>query len=100
MKRLDPGIHLSPAQASLTRMGVKMPETATTEQAIKIAMAQQAMSLRHDLNMCIGGLLHETVIKADGVSQRIVARYQGYEELRERFGCPNHLMETHHEEAA
>lgn len=90
LKVLPNGIHLSPAQASLERSGLKLPPTATTEQAVKMALVQQAMSLRHDLNMCIGGLLHETSITPAGVTQRIVARYPGYEALREEFGCPNH----------
>lgn len=89
VEAMTAGIHLSPNAATLVRAGVTLPRTATREQAIKMAMAQHALSQKFDLNMCIGGLLHETTVTHDGVERRIVAKYPGYEVLAAEFGCPN-----------
>jgi len=89
VKLLPPGVHINPNAASLGRSNTPLPPTVTRQQAIKIAMAQQAVSLKFDLNMCIGGLLHETTVTRDGVVREIVAQYVGYAALAEQFGCPN-----------
>ena len=92
LKELAPGIHLAPTE-NFERAGVRLPPTATRQQAIKLAMMQQAVPKKHNIGICIGGLLQETTVTRDGIGQSIVARYPGYAELRDKFGCPHALAD-------
>lgn len=51
------------------------PADITTDQAIRLAMLQQAIVRKHGMVLCVGGDLHESVVDADGARDRVVASY-------------------------
>lgn len=84
---LDRGLHLHPAPGS-----AKVPPPPRNHEAamVKLALAQHAvMEKREFRDMCIGGVMHLTEVNRDGVAQRIVGLYPGYDGHAAQFGDPN-----------
>ncbi|HEY8947388.1 MAG TPA: hypothetical protein VIM56_00745 [Rhizomicrobium sp.] len=67
---LVPGVYLAP---SLGRHDIR--SDLSDEQLLKIAILQQEISLRHKLNMCVGGDIEIATIDASGVSVRTLGEY-------------------------
>lgn len=78
------GVHLWPGSTRL-----QLPATATDAQMVKAAMVQHRIQQSFGLPICIGGVLHRTVVTRDGISQEIAAVYPDYDDHAAQLGDPN-----------
>lgn len=67
---LEPGVYLAPTLGSH-----EIPAALTEEQIIKIALLQQSLSLKYNLNMCVGGDIELATVGSGGVSIRKIGEY-------------------------
>lgn len=81
---IGPGIHLQPSPGS----SVKLPNVATQDTMVKLALAQHRVAKHFNMPMCIGGLMHLTTVTTYGAERRIVGAYPDYEDLKKQFDCP------------
>lgn len=79
---IEPGIHLMPAPRIV---GVVLPDHATDEQMIKLALMQYRVQEKFDFKCCVGGLMHMTEVNRGGVTQKVVGRYPDYDLQYSRF---------------
>jgi hypothetical protein len=67
---LKPGVYLAPTLGNQV-----IPAGMTDDQLVKVACLQQAIAVRHGLNMCVGGDIELTEINAAGISIRKIGEY-------------------------
>lgn len=72
VRRIDlaTGVYLAPSLGAQ-----KIPAAMSDEQLTKVAQLQQAIALRHGLNMCVGGDIEVTEITATGLAVRKIGEY-------------------------
>lgn len=67
---LDQGVYLAPTLGKH-----QIPSALTEEQIVKIALLQQSLSIKYNLNMCVGGDIEMATVTADGVTIQKLGEY-------------------------
>jgi hypothetical protein len=85
VSEFTPGLHLHPHVA-----GARLPDSVDEDVMVKIALAQYKVKEKFAWDhLCIGGLMHVSVIKKDCIERYIAGAYPDYEPLCRHFTCPN-----------
>lgn len=67
---LEQGVYLAP-----TLGNHQIPSALTEEQIVKIALLQQSLSIKYNLNICVGGDIEMATVTADGVTIQKLGEY-------------------------
>jgi hypothetical protein len=67
---LEPGVYLAPSLGNHT-----LPADMTDDQIVKVALLQQEISIRHGLNICVGGDVEMASIDVTGITICKLAEY-------------------------